>query len=160
MSGHNFRRGKKIEGYTISAVSEKYGVHPQTLRIYEREGLLKPFRSAGNTRYYTDRDLERLEAILALTREMGVNLAGVEVILKLRDQMEHMKAEMSRFLEVVHAELSDRLADRDDQTSAALVPQLPFRFGAFVVKQRESSSTGATKARSSDIQKKGGDLNP
>ena len=78
---------KKAVGYTISAVANKYQIHPQTLRTYEREGLLTPARTQGNTRVYRGKDLKRLEFILTLTRELGVNLAGVEVVLKMRDRM-------------------------------------------------------------------------
>ena len=84
---------KKIKIYTISAVAELYEIHPQTLRLYEREGLLKPSRSVGNTRHYTDVDLERLEIILSLTRDLGVNLAGVEIILNMREKMDAMQRE-------------------------------------------------------------------
>src|SRR3712207_6701088 len=120
------RPRRSIDGYTISAVSERYGVHPQTLRLYEREGLLKPFRSVGNTRYYSDADLERLEMILTLTRDMGVNLAGVEVILSLREQMDRMQEEMNQFLAAVQAELSDRIAERTRRDSDALVLRSTF----------------------------------
>ncbi|HQU83202.1 MAG TPA: helix-turn-helix transcriptional regulator [Pyrinomonadaceae bacterium] len=88
---------KKTKTYTISAVAELYEIHPQTLRLYEREGLLKPSRSVGNTRLYTDTDLERLEVILSLTRELGVNLAGVEIILNMRAKMDAMQQEFERF---------------------------------------------------------------
>lgn len=90
---------KKAKTYTISAVAETYDVHPQTLRLYEREGLLKPSRSEGNTRLYTDADLERLEVILSLTRDLGVNLAGVEIILNMRAKMDEMQREFERFFE-------------------------------------------------------------
>jgi len=80
----------------ISRVAERFNIHPQTLRLYEREGLIKPARSAGNTRLYDQKTLERLETILTLTREMGVNLAGVEVILNMRDQLEELKQELQR----------------------------------------------------------------
>ena len=80
-------RAKSKAAYMISAVAEQYGVHPQTLRLYEREGLLKPSRSEGNTRLYTAEDVERLEVILHLTRDLGVNLAGVEIILNMREKM-------------------------------------------------------------------------
>ena len=83
--------------YTISAVAAQYEIHPQTLRLYEREGLLKPSRSEGNTRLYTDADLERLEVILSLTRDLGVNLAGVEIILNMREKMDAMRSEFVRF---------------------------------------------------------------
>src|SRR5438105_11764978 len=90
---------KRAKTYTISAVAEQFELHPQTLRLYEREGLLKPSRSEGNTRLYTDTDLERLEIILSLTRDLGVNLAGVEVILNMRQRLEDMHREMQEFIE-------------------------------------------------------------
>ncbi len=90
--------------YHISSVSRMYNIHPQTLRLYEREGLLMPSRSEGNTRCYTDEDLKRLEFILSLTRDLGVNLAGVEVILNMRQKMEQIEAEVNEFLEYVRKE--------------------------------------------------------
>jgi MerR family transcriptional regulator/heat shock protein HspR len=90
---------RRVKTYTISAVAEIYDIHPQTLRLYEREGLLKPSRSIGNTRLYEDSDLERLEIILSLTRELGVNLAGVEIILNMREKMAAMQREFERFFE-------------------------------------------------------------
>lgn len=98
---------KKTKTYTISAVAEIYEIHPQTLRLYEREGLLKPSRSEGNTRLYTDVDLERLEVILALTRELGVNLAGVEIILNMRAKMDAMQQEFERFFEYLRLHASE-----------------------------------------------------
>src|SRR5437870_10630932 len=92
-------REKSKAAYMISSVAEQYGLHPQTLRLYEREGLLKPSRSDGNVRLYTDEDIERLELILGLTRDLGVNLAGVEVILNMRQKMEQMQQEFNRFFE-------------------------------------------------------------
>ena len=89
----------------ISAVAESYGVHPQTLRLYEREGLLKPSRTDGNTRLYSEDDLRQLEVILNLTRELGVNLAGVEIVLNMRKKMEQMQREMSDFVGYVREEL-------------------------------------------------------
>ncbi len=91
-------RTRSKAAYMISAVAEKYEIHPQTLRLYEREGLLKPSRSDGNTRMYTDEDLERLEVILQLTRELGVNLAGVEIILNMREKMSAMQQQMEHFV--------------------------------------------------------------
>ena len=88
---------KRAKTFTISAVAEEFEVHPQTLRLYEREGLLKPSRSEGNTRLYTDADLERFELILSLTRDLGVNLAGVEIILNMREKMDAMQREFERF---------------------------------------------------------------
>lgn len=93
-------------GYMISSVAELYKLHPQTLRLYERVGLLKPSRSEGNTRLYTDSDLERLEVILTLARDMGVNLAGIEIILNMREKMIEMEQQMGEFAQVVQQELS------------------------------------------------------
>jgi len=90
----------------ISSVAELYKLHPQTLRLYERVGLLKPSRSQGNTRLYTDSDLERLEVILTLARDMGVNLAGIEIILNMREKMIEMEKQMGEFAQVVQQELS------------------------------------------------------
>ncbi len=90
---------QKVKTYTISVVSKLYEIHPQTLRGYEREGLLAPSRSNGNTRLYTDTDLERLEVILSLTKDLGVNLAGVEIILNMREKMDTMQREFERFFE-------------------------------------------------------------
>ena len=91
--------------YMISAVADRYNIHPQTLRLYEREGLLKPSRTDGNTRLYSDDDVAELETILALTRELGVNLAGVEIILNMRKKVEQMQGEMSEFVAWVRDEL-------------------------------------------------------
>jgi len=94
--------------YMISAVAEQYEIHPQTLRLYEREGLLKPSRSEGNTRLYTDDDLERLEVILKLTRDLGVNLAGVEIILNMRERMEEMQVQIQQFVASLNTEIHQR----------------------------------------------------
>jgi MerR family transcriptional regulator/heat shock protein HspR len=91
--------------YMISVVAKSYGIHPQTLRLYEREGLLKPSRTEGNTRLYSEEDLRQLEVILNLTRDLGVNLAGVEIILNMRRKMEQMQAEMGDFVSHVREEL-------------------------------------------------------
>jgi MerR family transcriptional regulator/heat shock protein HspR len=110
--------------YTISAVATQYEIHPQTLRLYEREGLLKPSRSEGNTRLYTDTDLERLELILSLTRDLGVNLAGVEIILNMRQKMDAMQREFERFFAYLqtHAEEFTNFADAPPPEAGALVP--------------------------------------
>lgn len=92
----------------ISAVAEQYAIHPQTLRLYEREGLLAPSRSEGNTRLYTEEDLERLEVILHLTRDLGVNLAGVEIILNMREKMSAMQAQIEEFIATLNRELAAR----------------------------------------------------
>ena len=114
----------KARTYTISAVASQYEIHPQTLRLYEREGLLKPSRSEGNTRLYTDADLERLELILALTRDLGVNLAGVEIILNMREKMDAMQREFERFFSYLqaHAEEFAHFSEMPPPEAGALVP--------------------------------------
>jgi len=97
----------------ISVVAERFGIHPQTLRLYEREGLITPARSAGNTRLYDDATIERLETILTLTRDLGVNLAGVEVILNLQEQMDEMQTEVDRLLNLVKQQVLDQRAGVD-----------------------------------------------
>ena len=109
----------------ISAVAESYDIHPQTLRLYEREGLLKPSRSEGNTRLYTQEDLERLEVILNLTRDLGVNLAGVEVILNMRQRLEEMQREIQDFIEYVERELANRSPELNQKIHNALVKVTP-----------------------------------
>jgi MerR family transcriptional regulator, heat shock protein HspR len=114
---------KSKAAYMISAVADRYSIHPQTLRLYEREGLLKPSRSEGNTRLYTDDDVERLEVILHLTRDLGVNLAGVEIILNMREKMGDMQTQIQEFVATLNRELVSRTVRQpapDEQTS--LVP--------------------------------------
>jgi len=113
---------KARTGYMISAVANLYKIHPQTLRLYERVGLLKPSRSQGNTRLYTGEDLERLEVILTLTREMGVNLAGIEIILNMRERMGEMQKQMEDFVHFVQEELARGLRSvRDPRARDAIV---------------------------------------
>src|SRR3954470_7008678 len=114
---------RKARTFTISAVADQFGIHPQTLRLYEREGLLKPSRSEGNTRLYTDTDLERLEVILSLTRDLGVNLAGVEIILNMREKMDAMQREFERFFNYLqtHAEEFSNFTDTPPPEAGALV---------------------------------------
>src|ERR687886_965461 len=115
---------RKARTYPISAVADQYNLHPQTLRLYEREGLLKPSRSEGNTRLYTDADLERLEVILSLTRDLGVNLAGVEIILNMREKMDAMQREFERFFSYLqqHADEFAQFTDMPQPEEGALVP--------------------------------------
>ena len=117
------RPGKAL--YMISAVAQRYNIHPQTLRLYEREGLLRPSRTDGNTRLYSDEDLERLETILTLTRELGVNLAGVEIILNMRKKIERMQSEVNEFMEYVKHELARGIDDWEQRLSTALVKSKP-----------------------------------
>ena len=118
------RKARAKAGYMISSVAELYKLHPQTLRLYERVGLLKPSRSQGNTRLYTDDDLERLEVILTLARDMGVNLAGIEIILNMREKMVEMEKQMTEFATVVQQELSRvaRYAETERPPRNAIVP--------------------------------------
>ena len=109
----------------ISAVAQKYNIHPQTLRLYEREGLLKPSRTEGNTRLYSEEDLERLETILSLTRDLGVNLAGVEIILNMRRRIEQMQLEVNEFMQYVKREMVKGLGDWEQRLSTALVKSSP-----------------------------------
>jgi MerR family transcriptional regulator/heat shock protein HspR len=122
------RKTRAKAGYMISSVAELYKLHPQTLRLYERVGLLKPSRSEGNTRLYTDEDLQRLDVILTLTRDMGVNLAGIEIILNMREKMLEMEKQMSEFASVVQQELA-RVAHNVSQEKPprnAIVPRSRF----------------------------------
>jgi MerR family transcriptional regulator/heat shock protein HspR len=110
--------------YMISSVAEQYEIHPQTLRLYEREGLLAPSRSDGNTRLYTDEDLERLEVILKLTRELGVNLAGVEIILNMREKMEAMQRQITEFVTTLNNEFVFRGKPVEQAERNSLIPVL------------------------------------
>ncbi|MEK6287357.1 MAG: helix-turn-helix transcriptional regulator [Acidobacteriota bacterium] len=116
-------KSKTVKKYTISVVAEEYGVHPQTLRLYEREGLIKPSRSAKGTRYYTEEDIERLELILNLTRDLGVNLAGVEIILNMREKMNRMQHEFENFLRYIRENIALELFSSDESAKSALVPR-------------------------------------
>jgi MerR family transcriptional regulator/heat shock protein HspR len=108
-------------GYMISAVSEMYEIHPQTLRQYEREGLMKPSRSDGNTRLYTDDDLDRLEIILSLTRELGVNLAGVEIILNMRDRMEQVNSGLEKMFTYLRGKFGEEFSDNNPLNEEGLI---------------------------------------
>ena len=113
---------RKTKGaYMISAVAEMYEIHPQTLRMYEREGLLRPSRSDGNTRLYTDEDLERLEFILNLARDLGVNIAGIAIVLQMRERMEEMNRQMQGFVDYVREEMLARMQQQQNP-GAGLVP--------------------------------------
>jgi MerR family transcriptional regulator, heat shock protein HspR len=117
-------KAKSRAAYMISAVAERYEIHPQTLRLYEREGLLAPSRSEGNTRLYTDEDLERLEVILKLTRELGVNLAGVEIILNMREKMEAMQRQIESFVANLNQEFQNHASQVREEENHSLIPVL------------------------------------
>src|SRR6202012_3532713 len=114
-------RKKAKAGYMISAVAELYQLHPQTLRLYERVGLLKPSRSQGNTRLYTDEDLERLEVILNLARELGVNIGGIAIILQMRVRMEEMNRQMQPFVDYVRTEMLTKMQSGMPPAEGAIV---------------------------------------
>ena len=106
----------------ISSVAEMYGIHPQTLRLYEREGLLKPSRTEGNTRLYTDEDLQRLEFILSLARDLGVNISGMAIILQMRERMEEMQRQIQEFVKYIQEEVLARANAATDPARGAIVP--------------------------------------
>src|SRR5436305_13742881 len=123
--------------YMISAVAEMYGIHPQTLRLYEREGLLKPSRTEGNTRLYTDEDLQRLEFILSLARDLGVNISGIAIILQMRERMEEMQRQIQDFVQYIQHEALARASAATDPSRGAIVPlRRPFVTAAPVVKKK------------------------
>jgi MerR family transcriptional regulator/heat shock protein HspR len=144
------RQGAGKAYYMISAVAAKYNIHPQTLRLYEREGLLKPSRTEGNTRLYSEEDLERLETILSLTRDLGVNLAGVEIILNMRRKMEQMQREVNEFMEYVKHELARGLGDWEQRLSTAIVKASPadlVRSRAGVIVHTEQADQAETRPK-------------
>ena len=111
----------------ISSVAEMYEIHPQTLRLYEREGLLKPSRSDGNTRMYTDEDLERLEFILNLARDLGVNIAGIAIILQMRERMELMNRQMQDFVQYVRTEMVQQFSSMQSAAEGSATAIVPLR---------------------------------
>jgi MerR family transcriptional regulator/heat shock protein HspR len=114
---------RKSKGaYMISAVAEMYDIHPQTLRLYEREGLLKPSRTEGNTRLYTDEDLQRLEFILNLARDLGVNISGIAIILQMRERMEETQRQIQDFVQYIQQEVLTRATAAADPSKGAIVP--------------------------------------
>lgn len=115
------RKRKREGAYMISVVAEMYGIHPQTLRLYEREGLLKPSRTEGNTRLYTETDLKRLEFILNLARDLGVNISGIAIILEMRERMENMQRQMQDFVQFVQQAVNTR-AQAEEAAKGAIVP--------------------------------------
>ena len=100
---------RRADGFVmISIIAERYNIHPQTLRLYEREGLIKPSRTSGNTRLYGEDEIKKLEMILTLTRDLGVNLAGVEVVLQLARMMNEADVEFGRLLDYIRQTMLDR----------------------------------------------------
>ena len=137
---------RKSKGaYMISAVAEMYEIHPQTLRLYEREGLLRPSRSDGNTRLYTDEDLERLEFILNLARDLGVNIAGIAIVLQMRERMEEMNRQMQGFVDYVRDEMLARMQQQQNP-GAGLVP---FKRVSLVPAVKVAAKSKLTKPKTS-----------
>jgi len=110
--------------YMISVVADMFDIHPQTLRAYEREGLLRPARTDGNTRLYSQEDIERIELILRLTKDLGVNLAGVEVILNMRERMDEMQRRMNEMFQEMlrRMETEFKHLEQEQQNAEGLVP--------------------------------------
>lgn len=133
---------KSRGAYMISAVAEMYEIHPQTLRLYEREGLLRPSRSEGNTRLYTDEDLERLEFILNLARDLGVNIAGIAIVLQMRERMEEMNRQMQGFVDYVREEMLQRM-----QQAGAVQPGLVPLRKPIVMQPREQAKQSTTRSK-------------
>jgi len=111
--------------YLISTVAKMLNIHPQTLRLYEREGLIKPSRTEGNTRLYSQEDVERLRTILTLTRELGVNLAGVEIILRMREQIEELQREVEKLATLLGRYMQVEIERLKEESSTALVKVAP-----------------------------------
>ena len=109
--------------YPISVVAEMVGVHPQTLRLYEREGLIKPQRTTRQTRLYSEADIDRLKSIISLTQDMGVNLAGVEIVLRMREQMEDMQQTVEELLRRLYQKIQQKFTETDYREMAGLVPR-------------------------------------
>jgi len=127
----------------ISVVAKAYWIHPQTLRLYEREGLLKPSRTEGNTRLYSEQDLKQLEVILNLTRELGVNLAGVEIVLNMRRKMEQVQGEVGEFVSWVRQELARAAQEGwQERLQQALVRLPPAPSPGVAGKRKAEGQTG------------------
>ena len=140
----------------ISAVAEQYQIHPQTLRLYEREGLLTPSRSEGNTRLYTDEDLERLEVILKLTRELGVNLAGVEIIMNMREKMAAMQQQIEQFVETLNEELVSQARKTVAESKHSLIPVIQMTPAPMEERKQESRIQNSEFKRPKPESKKPG----
>jgi MerR family transcriptional regulator/heat shock protein HspR len=129
---------EKNKYYHISTVANIYDVHPQTLRLYEREGLLNPSRSKGNTRLYSEKDLEQLEFILNLTRDLGVNLAGVEVAMNMKKKMEQIEEELNEFLNYIRVEFFEGREEEFENKKDSLVRLNPTKI--IKIERKETNS--------------------
>ncbi|MCS7196042.1 MAG: helix-turn-helix transcriptional regulator [Aquificaceae bacterium] len=113
---------EKTKLFTIGVVASMFNIHPQTLRLYEKEGLIKPTRSRGRTRYYTEEDIERLEFILTLSRDLGVNLAGIDIILRMKEHMEELEAQFQKLVEFIQKEISEAY-QRDESIKSIVLTE-------------------------------------
>ncbi|MCS6997770.1 MAG: helix-turn-helix transcriptional regulator [Aquificaceae bacterium] len=113
---------EKTKLFTIGVVASMFNIHPQTLRLYEKEGLIKPTRSRGRTRYYTEEDIERLEFILTLSRDLGVNLAGIDIILRMKEHMEELEAQFQKLVEFIQKEISEAY-QRDESIKSIVLAE-------------------------------------
>ncbi len=136
--------------YPISVVAEMVGVHPQTLRLYEREGLLKPQRTSRQTRLYSEEDIERLKSIISLTQDMGVNLAGVEIILRMRQQMEEMQQTVEELLQKLYRKIQQKITETDYREMASLVPRAASPIQPVRTRQSRKAERGIPDEKSSD----------
>lgn len=134
------KKGERKKYFMISAVSKLYNIHPQTLRLYEREGLLRPSRTEGNTRIYTEEDLKRLEIILNLARDLGVNLAGIEIILNMRDKMEQMQREINEFLEYIKRDFFEGREEEFEKRKSGIVKSSSMTIARIVHEDKTENS--------------------
>lgn len=147
---------KRKKGYySISAVAEMFSVHQQTIRLYEKQGLITPKRSSGNTRLFAEEDLDRLEEVIHLTHTLGINLAGVEMILKLKKQMSKMQKDMNQLFDETQEDLEKQAQSSKHaiQVSAQRLADIkqPSR-QALVHKKRDAHNKAGADAASDDIE--------
>jgi MerR family transcriptional regulator/heat shock protein HspR len=133
---NNEKESKKY--YHISNVARMFDIHPQTLRLYEREGLLRPSRSDGNTRLYSDEDLKQLEIILNLTRDLGVNLAGVEIVLNMRQKIERIEADVNEFLVYIRKEFFEGREDEFEHSRKSIIQMSPAKIVRIVREDKDT----------------------
>lgn len=108
--------------YSISVVSEMLDLHPQTIRQYERMGLVKPQRTEGNTRLYSDDDIERLKLIITLTKDLGVNIAGVDIIINMKEQIEDLQNKINKLLLYIKTNYTEQTPFDEAESETAIVP--------------------------------------
>lgn len=133
---------KRKKGYfSISAVAKMFSVHQQTVRLYEKQGLITPKRSTGNTRLFSEEDIDRLEEVIYLTHELGINLAGVEMILKLKKQIKTMQKEMNKLFEYTHKQL-----DKETEASKQIIQASTQRLLQIKQQKQETPETNSPQS--------------